>query len=315
MLEPTEKELGELLEAARPAPALPEGWEARAVEGMAAVAGGAERRRALPARRVVYVSVALAALAVAAVTVVPSHRGRRDARSLLMQAAQAMEAASSVHWVIRPTDTSRSDSPFRMRMSPGRVDVWASPRAWAITWMSADGTVTSSAGANLDTGEKWSFSARRDGNMYLADLRPLGPEAEETEGRKAWEWLADYLGAEVAWEDETASVVTEVRGGREVTILTRRLSDDPTGLQDVYELDAASGLILSFHRYARLPDGREEVVGEAETIEYGASVPTDLRPDVGTVVPATVTVEETETGRSLVMSADGKEITRTDVPR
>lgn len=34
MLEPFEKELGELLEAARPAPELSEGWRAKAVEGM-----------------------------------------------------------------------------------------------------------------------------------------------------------------------------------------------------------------------------------------------------------------------------------------
>jgi hypothetical protein len=90
MLEPAEKELGELLETARPAPPLSEGWEERAA-GRMAKAG--PRRACLWGRRLVLAAAAGAAVVLGVCFIPRSDHAARDFGA----AVAALQEASTLH--------------------------------------------------------------------------------------------------------------------------------------------------------------------------------------------------------------------------
>jgi hypothetical protein len=209
-------------------------------------------------------------------------------------------------------------------MSPGYVELWVSARASAVTMVSPEGTVEMAMGASLDTGEEWTFLARMGDMQYVADLRPLGPRAAEIVSKDSRQRLAMYLGGQMSeqhlgLENMTRSVSTEARNGRKITLVTYtgtlRSQTKPVTQRIVFELDARSRRLLSIQKYAKLEGGAEELVGGTEKIEYDIPVPTSIRPQVGTVVPATARVEETATTLKLITSANGEDISTTEVPR
>jgi hypothetical protein len=123
MLEPFEENLGELLETARPAPALSEGWQARAIARMAAAAGEADRKETVPMRRLAYAMVFVLVIGLAAG--VFTRTRTPSGKSLLIGVAQAMEAARSIH-VIAHGNRADSTSPSGMRFDPEPDEMWES---------------------------------------------------------------------------------------------------------------------------------------------------------------------------------------------
>ena len=283
-------------------------------------------------RRLAYVMAFLLVIGLAAAGVFTRSRPP-DARALLIGAAEAMEEATSVHMLVHGTEMPYAESPVWMRMSPGYTELWVGPRAEAFTWVSSDGTVHATMGDNLDTGEVWSYSARMGGNMYVADMRPLGAKAEQIVRKSLVESLAMFvdgqlgLGRDLHLKNMTESVTTEVRNGREVNLVTyegdtnvrytgeTEAQGRPVRVRYVYELEAASGRLLSYQRYASVPGVEEQLVGGSEIIEYGVPIPADLRPDLGPVVPATLRIEETPTTLKMIMSANGEDIANMEVPK
>ena len=332
MLEPFEEELGELLDTAHPAATLSEGWQGRARARMAAVTRRANRKERRSMRRLVYAMAFLLVIGLAVAGVFTRSRPP-DAKALLISAAEAMEEAGSVHMLVHGTEMPYSESPVWMRMSPGYTELWVGPRAESATWVSSDGMVNATMGDNLDTGEVWSYSARMGGKMYVADMRPLGAKAERIVRKNLEETLAMFvngqlgLGRDLHLKNMTESVTTEVRNGREVNLVAyegdtnvrytgeTEAQGRPVRLRYVYELDAASGRLLSYRRYASVPGVDEQLVGASEVIDYDVPLPTDLRPDLGPLVPATLRIEETPTTLKMIMSANGEDIANVEVPK
>jgi hypothetical protein len=276
-------------------------------------------------RRLIYAMAFLLLIGLVAAGVF-THSRPPGAKALLTRAAQAMEKAQSVHVVLHRTDMPWPDSPVGIRMSPDRADQWVGPEVEAFTAVSPEGAITMSMGLNLGTGEVWSGSEA--GNIYVANLRPLGTKGEEIGRKEVRESLALFAegllgrGAKfIHLKNLTESVTTETRDGRRVNVVTYA-GDTPvvSGGQlvkerYVFDLDARSGRLLAYRRYASVPGVKEELVGGIEMIEYDVPVPTTPRPQVGTVLPATLRIEETADTLKLIMSAGDKYIMTIEVPK
>jgi hypothetical protein len=317
MLEPFEEKLGELLETARSAPALSEGWQARAMARMVAVAGKADRKETRPMRRLAYAMAFLLVIGLAAAGVFTRSR-RPDGKALLISAAQAMEAASSVHVVGHGTAADKT-SPSGMKLMPETAEMWYSANTRRVAMrMAIDGKLVDVLLIDLDAGVERYYFAEED-SWYEADLTPVASQAAVVVAGMAKSGLpnspihgVDYLA------DQQRTVQMETREGREIAVITctgtNNGGDRPLIERHVFEVDMATKHLLCSTRYAKIEGGEEQVLDTVDHVDYDVPVPTDA-PANAPVAAATVRAEESDECRSLVLYADGKEIERSDVPR
>jgi hypothetical protein len=119
--------------------------------------------------------------------------------------------------------------------------------------------------------------------------------------------------------DVQESVATEVRDGRQVEVvtLTGILKTSPRVVRerDVFQIDKETNHLLGMQRYVQPEGSGEQLIQTVDQVTYNTSVPADLAPEAAVRKPATMSIQESDKYISLVMSADGKEIGRTDVPR
>jgi len=341
MPEPFEKELSELLEAARPAPMLSEGWQARVLEAMAATASRPSRKETRPMRRLAYAVAFLLVIGLVAAGVFTRSRPP-DGKALLISAAQAMEAASSVRFVghryvgnkTLPSGMKmeQHDSTWSFSASERRMERRIEFRKGGPQRYSPGGRpVHMTWGIDLDENRWWYYDSRT-GICYAADITAVASlatvvirSAAKREEKKLpavpipdLDWLAD--GHE--------SVRTETRDGREIAVITytgtNTRASPPLAERHVFEVDMATNRLLGTKRYVRAEGSEEQLI---ETIDMEYDVPVPGVPEDAKMVTATAKVQEAERDipfpsphkekyRSLVMYApDGEEIWRSDQPR
>ncbi len=269
-------------------------------------------------RRLAYAMVFLLVIGLAAAGVFSRAR-RPNAKSLLISAAQAMEAANSVHLVLHGTQGDPS-SPSGMVMMQQPAEIWVSKRAAALRMTGPDGALLMGYGINLDANEAWDYSAET-GVLHFADLTPVADQAADIMDKAGDLYLSGALQmlTKTILTDVQESVTTEVRDGREIAVvtLTGTLKESPTLIRerDVFEIDTETDHLLAMQRYVQAEGSEEQLIQTIDEVTYDGPVPTDFAPESAVRKPATMSIEESDKLISLVMSADGKEIGRTDVPR
>ena len=245
-----------------------------------------------------------------------------DAKSILIPAAQAMEAAKTMHMILR----NDSPRPREMSKRPGYGEMWEGPRSEAMLSVT-EGRVVASQGLNLDTGEWWKWEQGKP--MYLADLRPLGAKAEAILEKnlqrqsRGGQWLkpAD-LATAASLKNETQSVTRTTRKGRLVDVVTVVGDAEQAGrtyrARHVYVVDVESKRLVSsssFDAYAGEHGQKPMLIAITIDAEYDLPIPANLRPKVGAVVPATAEMEEKATSYRLTISAKGQQIWSRDYPK
>ena len=170
---------------------------------------------------------------------------------------------------------------------------------------------------NLDLGQP---------TLYLADLRPLGKQAEmivkkdwEDQVRRFGEQKLTGLGNGLTLGNMTQSVARTTHNGAPVEVVTFAGNVVQAGEtyreRFDYTVEVESKRLLSVQQYAGRPGQETRLVGTPVEIEYDVPIPANLRPQVGTVVPATLRIEETATTLKLIMSASGQDISNIHLPK
>jgi len=269
-------------------------------------------------RRLAYAMVFLLVIGLVAAGVFTRSRPP-DGKALLISAAHAMEAANSMHLVLHGTKDD-PNSPSGMAMMPQPSEIWVSKRAAALRVTGPGGVLLIAAGVNLDTNEAWDYSAETN-VRHSGDLGPVADRAAGLMGKVGDLYLSGALQmlTKTILTDVQESVVTEVRRGREIAIVTQTgtLMSSPRLVRerDVFQIDKETDLLLGMQRHVQGEGGEEQLIQTIEKVTYNLPVPADLAPEDAVREPATMSIEESDEFLSLVMSAGGKEIGRTDVPR
>ena len=280
-------------------------------------------------KRVVFASVAMLAIAIAAVLVIPRVGHKPDARSILIAAAQAAEQAKSVYIVGHGTADSK-DTPSGMGMQPGQFKAWlgmGDQTAMYFRDAMPDGRLVSVASLDPRAGT-WSVYDAAKQTQYLADLSPIAAKAAQVVTKAAQLFRDTMLtGAIMEMErnrfpDTKMSSSTGTRNDRKTTVVTltftARTSPKRVTQRIVFEIDADTNRLMTMRQYAQAEGSPEELVGDIEKVEYDVPVPAELgaltAPGGTRTVRAVATIEETAQAMSLVMKADGLYL-RTDVPR
>ena len=265
-------------------------------------------------KRIVFATVALLAIAIAAVLVIPRTGRKPDARSILIAAAQAAEEAKSVHIV------GRGDAGGRIL--PGRLDIWVTPRAFYMRYLGTDGTTVSAELVDADAAKWWFYVAPR-AVQYVADLRPVVDKVAEGISHMSGELVSGEV-LRQAFRDTKESVTTETHGGRKVATLTfTRTTDFPArgAMPDrfVFEVDCQTNRLLTMRRYVKPEGAPEELMEAFDEIEYNVPLPQEIAavqvPTGTTAVQAVATADGSNKRLVLVMASKGIEIQRRDFPR
>jgi hypothetical protein len=249
MLEPAEKELGELLETARPAPPLSEGWEERAVGGMAA------RRRPARSRRWIAVTVG-AAVALFGVGFVPMPMGQ--AKGALDRAVAALEGTTGLYIRYRAFGQDR-ETVRDFWQAPGglvRYDTWE------------DGRLVSAMISGPDMNVVYSAESKA---AQVFDSPP--PWAEPPPGAgKLWWMNPGGLGLVGFLRGQPGVTVTERQErslwGGEVNVIEMTLPEDGGATKRRWETDPATGRLLS-EKMWRETDGDWSLIQESEEVQWG----------------------------------------------
>ncbi len=310
--------------------------KARAVERMAAVAGRASRKETRPMRRLAYVVALLLVAGLAAAGVFTRSRPP-DGKALLVSAAQAMEAARSVHLVGHGCVGDKT-SPSGMKMMPEQYEMWwsvsADERRVEIMMRRGDGPL-GGWGMDLDR-NKWWFYPRTTGVYYVADITAVASEAAvrvRSQVEKAKKMPAGIRIGDLDFlADKHESVRRETRDGREIAVITytgtNTLGPLPLAERHVFEVDMATNHLLGKKRYVRAEGSEEQLLETVDRVEYDVAFPGVS--EGAKVVTATAKVQEVEYDlpvpgvpktqkqkySSLRMYApDGEEIARSDQPK
>jgi len=318
MLEPFEEELGELLDTAHPAATLSEGWQDRARARMAAVTRRANRKERRSMRRLVYAMAFLLVIGLAVAGVFTRSRPP-DAKALLISAAEAMEASQTLHIFFTGVESVEE-----MRPMPGEGEMWMSDRAVVFRYLGPDDELRLYAFLDADQ-RLWRTYDCGKQVLYQADLAPASDRLPEIlahfnrllcSGQVTSLELTDHPDAEVSTERIS-------RDGRAVDVVSfvyALPSPSRVVVRRVFDLDATTHRLLSARRYVWTEGTREKLLDSLREIRYDQPMPPDLAtlpilsPNAR-IVDADVSVKETATTLSLVMTVDGKEIERCEVPK
>jgi hypothetical protein len=278
-----ENELGELLESGDPVRPPRAGARSRALGAMQRSApqgpadslldrilGKGEKKM----RRFAY-AVAFLVLMGAAAGVFTRSRPV-DGRALLISAAQAMEEAQTIH--LRGQGSRWT--PEGHRMSEGWHEVWCSPQGSRKNYYDAEGNLENVWARDAESGMAWHYSAHTrwfpEGIVTVYHATP-----SEMAASVAFE-LDLYLRPDLDFAQEEAwgnavTVSEGERDGRAVTIVEVivRNSAGETYLTKEYEIDPATGRLLSSRAYGADSEGRPPL-WRREILDYGAPVPTSL---------------------------------------
>lgn len=272
-------------------------------------------------RRLAYAMAFLLVIGLAAAGMFTRSR-RPDGKALLISAAQAMEAANSVHWLLHGTNND-PNSPSGLAMMSQPAEIWVGRRAAAMHVIGPNGVPLMAAGINLDTNEDWDYSAET-GVRNSGDLTPVAKQAAGIMDKVCDLYLSGPMGpmqliTKITLTQVQESVTTEVRDGREIAVVTQTgiLKTSPRVVRerDVFQIDRETNHLLGMQRYVQAEGSDEQLVQTVEQATYNVPIPADLAPDDAVRKSATVSIQESDKYISLVMSADGKEICRTDAPR
>ncbi len=317
MLEPFEEELGALLDTAHPMPALSGGWQDRAQARMAAVARRAGRKETRSVRRLAYAAAFLLVIGLAAGLL--THSRPPDGKALLIGAAEAMETADTLHVFF--TGVSSIEE---MRPMPGEGEMWLSDRAVAFRYLGPDDELRLYAFIDADQ-RLWRTYDSEKHVLYEADLGPAADRLPQIlapfnhllrSGQVTSLELTDHPDAEVS----TERIRRDGRAVDAVSFVYALPSPSRVMVRRVFDLDAATHRLLSARRYVWTEGTPEKLLDSIRGIQYDEPMPPDLDtmpalPADATVVTGEVSVEETETTLSLVMSVEGEEIERCEVPK
>ena len=272
-------------------------------------------------RRVAYAGLAM--LAIAGVVVVSGLFSKPDGRAVLIQAAYAMDVASSIHIVGRGSEGAQ-DTPSGTRMTPGHFEFWVSAGVMYGRVLAPDGVLMQAHAINPDTGEYWHYTAE-EGTLYVADITPISAQAAVVVAN-----VSRMIGSgslrrvlDPAVDDVEESVSIETRDGRKVSVVTftGTVTTSPRRVigRFVCEVDAETNRLLTMRQYAQAEGAPEELVGAIDQMQYDVPAPADLAaftaPEGTKTVQATATIEETEHIISLNLRAEGARVCSTAAPR
>ena len=269
-------------------------------------------------RRLAYVTAFLLVIGLAAAGVFTRSRPP-DARALLIGAAEAMETSQTLH--IFFTGVSSIEE---MRPMPGEGEMWLSDRAVVVRYLGPDDELRLYLFIDADQ-LLWRTYDSGKQVLYEAALGSAADRLPEIlaffnhllrSGQVASLELADHPDAEVSTERLS-------RDGRAVDVVTFVYplpSPSDVMVRRVFDLDANTHRLVSGQRYVWSEGTPEKLLDSIHEIRYDEPMPPDL--DTIPVLPANVriiagdvSVEETERTLSLVMSVDGEEIERCEVPK
>jgi hypothetical protein len=280
-----EKELGELLESGDPVRPLPADARSRAVGAMQRSAaqgaatplidhilGKGEKKM----RRFAY-AVAFLVLMGAAATGVFTRSRPADGRALLTGAAQAMEQAQTIHMRGHGSNWTSEG----IWMSEDSYELWCSPQGSRMIWHDPRGNLTAAWVLNAELGMAWHYladtSSFPEGIVTVYYATP-GEVAASLEDRLDIYYLKPepMFGQEGAWGNEV-TVREGERDGSAVTVVVVMV-EDPSGATIAtkeYEIDPATGHLLSYQSYGADSDGRPPIEFK-EVLDYGSPVPASL---------------------------------------
>jgi len=264
-------------------------------------------------RRVVYVGIALAAIAALAVIALPGRGGKKNVRTILADVAQAMEQVTSMHTV------GRSGGP--QGMAPGMAEDWWGPRAHAHRYYDKGSGMLLASRADLDS-HQWWFYDGREHTLYRADLTPVMARATKAMPIYLRFMASGGLKEKLSknWPDAGLSVTSESRADRRVTVITcdRKLDIEdfkpPIHVTDrlVYEVDPGTDRLSTERRYWLHQDGAQQLMHELTTFEYDVPIPDreTLLQEAGEVKEVQATVADiVEYGdKCLVLEYQGKRL-------
>jgi hypothetical protein len=282
-----------------------------AVAGESPVMTETKEKRTM--RRVVYVGIALAAIAALAVITLPGRGGKKDVRTILADVAQAMEQVTSMHTV------GRDGGP--QGMAPGVGEAWWGLRAHAHRYYDKGSGILLASRADLDS-RQWWFYDSREHTLYRADLTPVMARATKAMPIYLRFMASGDLREKLSknWPDAGLSVASEPREGRQVTVITcdRKLDLEdfkpPIHVTDrlVYEVDPATDLLSAERRYWLHKDGKQQLMHEFSAFEYDVPIPSReaLLEAAGEVKEVQATVADIiENGdKCLVLEYQGKRL-------
>jgi hypothetical protein len=318
MLEPFEEKLGALLRSAHPTPPLSKGWQDRALARMAALASRADRKESRSMRRLAYAVAFLLVIALAAAGVLSRPRPP-DARALLISAAEAMQTSRTVYVVFTGVESVEE-----MRPMPGQGEMWLSDTTVAFRYLGPDGELKMYVLVDADQ-LLWRTYDSEKNVLYEAALGSAAARVPEIlglfnhmlrSGQVASFELADHPDAEV-------NVRRESRDGHAVDVVTFVYplpSPSDVMVRRVLEIDPDAGHLIGARRYVWTQDTSEILLDSVHSIRYDEPMPRHLRafPPLradARIIAADVSVRETDRTLSLVMSVNGEEVERCEVPK
>ncbi len=265
-------------------------------------------------RRLLYVSLALLAIAIGAVIVVPERTNKPDAKSILIGVARAMEEAKSLYMA---GYVENHDGPTIMP-GTGNMELWLSPRKSYSRVISPKGALSVGLFADADNNKWWIYRADKH-TAYAVDLTPIAQKAAEVIAG-SYRMLASGKVMEALWNtfpDAKQSAAVETRNGRKMAVvtITFTLSEGETE-KVILEVDEGTNRLLSLRQSIQTKGSPEKVVASIDKFGYDTPLPAELAslqaPKGAKTVEATARIRETEKFLSLVMEEDGKYIAQTD---
>lgn len=318
MLEPFEQELGALLDTAHPAPPLSEGWQEKVLARMAAVTRQADRKETRTMRRLAYVTAFLLVIGLAAAGIF-THSRPPDGKALLISAAEAMEGAKTLYLFFTGVENIEE-----MRPMPGEGEMWLSDRAVVLRYLNPNGELRMYVQLDADQLLWRTYDAEKN-VLYEAALGSAGDRVPEILGSFSRMIRSGQVTALELSDHPDAEVTTgrETRDGKALDVVTfvyalPRPSD--VMVRREFDLDASTHRLVGVRRYVWTERTEEKLLDSVHEIRYDEPMPPSLAtppvlPTDAEIVAADVSVQETDKTISLVMTVDGKEIGRADMPR
>jgi hypothetical protein len=246
----------------------------------------------------------------------PGDWKNREARSLLMSVANAMENIQSISYKYRFTPHTQDKWDSQPTIT-GSSYLYASPQEIYQRRWDKDGKLETAEGVNLAELTWWVYT---NGTLYVADTTPV--KKNLTRGMmnvtkmftspssdNVWGMIIDTMGM----QDPNSSVTTEQRNGREIKVLTFK-GRFMNGIQrKVLEIDAQTNHLLEAHEYYQ-PDGKAEYESAVlEDVQYNMPAPADVKQKPAAAEQKKATMEEEKSVDHLsffMMEAPGKQVWR-----
>jgi len=283
-----DQKLAQILEVSEPESELRPGWEARVTAAISA--SGLVGKETKPMRRFAYAVAFLLMMGLVA-TGVFTHSRPTDAKALLISAAEAMEAAKTIHVVGQPN--GGGEHPWGV-LSPEPYEEWISPVASRHDIRSEDGRLFYSMVTDTAAGEIRICSppTRWFPNGVVMVYRVGKDCAKEALARERQRFLDGTLMVKESSGEEPVRVLREeTTRGRRVQVLEVNYGTTSAGeaVGTVeYDIDLANGHLLGLRQYGPESAGKP-LTADMHTVEYDVEVPAGtfaLNPPANAVVLA-----------------------------